>query len=59
MKNAVFVDTFAWLALVNRSDELHEAARIARDQLEQQKTKLITTDYIIVVGCAPGSWCAR
>jgi len=48
MKNAVFVDTFAWLALVNRSDESHEAACMSRDQLEQQKTRLITTDYVIV-----------
>jgi predicted nucleic acid-binding protein len=48
MKNSVFVDTVAWLALVNKSEDLHGAARIVRDQLIQQKAKLITTDFVVV-----------
>lgn len=48
MRNAVFVDTVAWLALVNKSEDLHEAARSVRDQLVQQKAKLVTTDYVLV-----------
>ncbi len=48
MKNSVFVDTVAWLALVNKSEDLHEAARTVRDQLIQQKVKLITTDFVVV-----------
>lgn len=48
MKNAIFVDTVAWLALVNKSEDLHEAARTVRDQLIQQKAKLITTDFVVV-----------
>jgi len=48
MKNSVFVDTVAWLALVNKSEDLHEAARKVRDQLIQQKAKLITTDFVVV-----------
>jgi predicted nucleic acid-binding protein len=48
MKTATFVDTVAWLALVNKSDSLHHAACAARDQLIQQKAKLITTDFVVV-----------
>ncbi len=48
MKNSVFVDTVAWLALVNKSDGLHDSARTVRDQLIQQKAKLITTDFVVV-----------
>jgi predicted nucleic acid-binding protein len=48
MKNIIFVDTDAWLALVNKSENLHVAACTVRDQLIQQKAKLVTTDYIIV-----------
>jgi len=48
MKNTVFVDTVAWLALVNKSEDLHDAARLVRDQIIQQKAKLITTDFVVV-----------
>jgi uncharacterized protein len=48
MKNAVFVDTVAWIALVNKSEELHESSCLVRDMLVQQKTKLVTSDYVIV-----------
>jgi len=48
MKNSVFVDTVAWLALVNKSEDLHDSARTVRDQLIQQKAKLITTDFVVV-----------
>jgi predicted nucleic acid-binding protein len=48
MKNSVFVDTVAWLALVNKSEDLHNTARTVRDQLIQQKVKLITTDFVVV-----------
>ena len=48
MKNTIFVDTVAWLALVNKSEDLHDAARKVRDRLIQQKAKLITTDFVVV-----------
>ena len=48
MKNSIFVDTVAWLALVNKSEDLHEVARKVRDLLIQQKAKLITTDFVVV-----------
>lgn len=37
MKNSIFVDTVAWLALVNKSEDLHDSARMVRDRLIQQK----------------------
>jgi predicted nucleic acid-binding protein len=48
MKNSIFVDTVAWLALVNKSEDLHAAARAVRDQLIQNKAKLITSDFVVV-----------
>jgi predicted nucleic acid-binding protein len=48
MKSTIFVDTVAWLALVNKSEDLHDAARAVRDQLIKQKTKLITSDFVVV-----------
>ena len=33
MKKAVFVDTAAWLALVNKSDSAHQKAKEIRDEL--------------------------
>lgn len=48
MKNTIFVDTVAWLALVNKSEDLHDAARTVRDRLVQKKAKLITTDFVVV-----------
>ena len=35
MKKSVFVDTVAWLALVNKSETLHNSACTVRDQLTQ------------------------
>lgn len=48
MRRAVFVDTAAWLALVNKSDTLHLQSKKVRDGLQKQKTGLLTTDYVLV-----------
>jgi uncharacterized protein len=48
MKQAVFVDTSAWLALINESDADHAKARAVRDKLLQSKKRFVVTDYIIV-----------
>jgi predicted nucleic acid-binding protein len=48
MKHDVFVDTVAWLALINKSEILHAAARQVRDSLMQQKARLFTSDYVVV-----------
>ena len=41
----VFVDTVAWLALLNASDALHEPARQIMEQLRAQQVHLTTTEF--------------
>ena len=48
MKQAVFVDTSAWLALINDSDADQKKAKAVRDKLLQGKKRFFVTDYIIV-----------
>lgn len=48
MKHAVFADTAAWLALINKSDTLHAKAGKIRKSLLHDNTRLIVTDYVIV-----------
>ena len=43
----IFIDTSAWLALVNKSDKFHEMAKSVRNNLIKQNIKFILTDYII------------
>jgi predicted nucleic acid-binding protein len=42
-----FVDTSAWLALINKSDNFHEKAKFTRDNLMKQNSKFVVTDYVI------------
>lgn len=44
----VFVDTAAWIALLNTEDDLHSAAERVRDELQQQKASLVTTEFILI-----------
>jgi predicted nucleic acid-binding protein len=44
----VFVDTSAWLALVNKSDKFYEKAKSSLDNLMKQNAKFITTEYVII-----------
>jgi len=48
MKRNVFVDTSAWLALVNKSDAAHQKARKVRDTLLKYRNQFVVTDYVIV-----------
>jgi hypothetical protein len=48
MRPIVFVDTSAWLALVNRSDSFHFKAKETRDTLLKNKAKSFVTDFVIV-----------
>ena len=48
MKKPVFVDTAAWLALLNKSDALHEKAKRIRNKLVRERRQFLLTDYIVV-----------
>jgi predicted nucleic acid-binding protein len=44
----VFVDTAAWIALINISDDLHVPARQVMSTLRQQKARLVTTEFVLL-----------
>ena len=44
----VFVDTAAWIALINSNDEFHGSALLVMRQLQQQKCQLVTTDFVLL-----------
>ena len=44
----VFVDTAAWLALINPDDSLHSQAIQVRMQLQKEKSRLVTTDFVFL-----------
>lgn len=44
----VFVDTAAWIALLNVSDALHSKAKQVMNELIQQKVLLITTEFVLL-----------
>lgn len=44
----VFVDTAAWIALLNINDALHVRARQIRGTLQQQKVVLVTTEFVLL-----------
>jgi len=46
--STVFVDTVAWIALLNRSDALHSSALEVMNALQQQKASMITTEYVLL-----------
>jgi predicted nucleic acid-binding protein len=48
MRKRIFVDTAAWLALVNKSDEAHQRAKEIRDDLLRLKAQLVLTDYVVL-----------
>jgi uncharacterized protein len=48
VKKPVFVDTAAWLALLNKSDTLHEKAKQIRDKLVRERRQFMLTDYVVV-----------
>ena len=48
MTKREFVDTAAWLALVNKSDNAHQKAREVRDDLMKLQMHFVTTDYVLL-----------
>lgn len=48
MRDAVFVDSFAWIAAINKTDNYNEIVLKTLESLLKQKAKLITTNYIVI-----------
>lgn len=46
--NEVFVDTAAWLALLNESDSFHQKAKEIEKSLKGSRRLWITTDFILI-----------
>jgi len=44
----VFVDTVAWIALLNANDTLHEQARRIMSELHRRNARLVTTDFVLL-----------
>ena len=44
----IFVDTAAWLALLNKDDALHTQARQVMKTLRQQRAALVTTEFVLL-----------
>jgi len=44
----VFVDTVAWIALLNLSDGLHTSARQVMHDLRQQNVQRVTTEFVLI-----------
>ncbi|MYC76370.1 type II toxin-antitoxin system VapC family toxin [Candidatus Poribacteria bacterium] len=43
----IFVDTGAWIAMLNPNDQYHREAVAIYRPFRQQKTQFLTTDYVI------------
>ena len=48
MIEPIFVDSFAWIAAINKSDNYHEISLRILEELLNKQAKLITTDYVVV-----------
>ncbi|MGL4500883.1 MAG: type II toxin-antitoxin system VapC family toxin [Planktothrix sp.] len=48
MADKIFIDTAAWIALLNSRDALHDEARLIMDNLMKQKHPLITTEFVLM-----------
>ena len=44
----VFIDTAAWLALINKDDRFHQKAKDVRDRLIAEKREFITTSQVTI-----------
>lgn len=44
----VLVDTAAWIALVNTSDELYDRAEQTMTELRRRKVALVTTEFVLL-----------
>lgn len=44
----VFVDTVAWIALINRDDSLHHAAHQRLQSLFSERAQLVTSELVLI-----------
>lgn len=44
----IFVDTAAWIALLDASDEHHESASKIFDELNNRNVRLVTTEFVLL-----------
>ena len=44
----IFVDTAAWLALLNKDDALHAQAQQVMTTLRRQRAALVTTEFVLL-----------
>ena len=44
----VFVDTAAWIALINQRDALHNSALEISKNLRQKRVSLVTTEFVLL-----------
>jgi predicted nucleic acid-binding protein len=45
---AIFVDSFAWIAAINKSDNYHTASIKAIEGLLKKRRQLVTTNYVVI-----------
>jgi predicted nucleic acid-binding protein len=43
-----FVDTVAWIALINSRDSLHDKATHILEKLRREKTELVTSEFVLL-----------
>jgi predicted nucleic acid-binding protein len=48
MMPKIFVDSVAWIALVNTRDSLHEKAKEVFDNLRRQSYQFVTTEFVLL-----------
>jgi predicted nucleic acid-binding protein len=48
MRESVFVDSFAWIASINKSDNYHKTSLKTIETLVGRGTKLVTSNYVII-----------
>ncbi len=44
----VFVDTAAWIALLDEADSLHLKATEVLERLSENKSRLVTTEFVLL-----------
>jgi len=44
----IFVDAWAWIALLNADDKFHSIAKQQLKNLNQQKVPLVTTEFVLL-----------